>query len=129
MNVLTGKYKASVSIAALLAAPALFAAPDAGTIQKEIEKNLQMQQGVQKASEKAEPMLKDDGVKAKVKSFKFTGNTIVSTTELEVVVAPYIGQELGFNALQRVVGAVSDYYAQKGGLAKVYLPNKTLQTA
>lgn len=126
MKVLTCRYSARISMAALLAAPALFAAPDAGTIQKEIEKNLQMQQGTQKATEKAEPMLKDDGVKAKVKSFKFTGNTIVSTSELEVVVAPYVGQELGFNSLQRVVGAVSDYYASKGGLAKVYLPKQDI---
>lgn len=109
-----------------LVSSSLFAVPDAGSIQKEIEKNIEKQQSAQKPSETIQPIMKDDGVKVKVKAFKFTGNTIVSTSELELIVAPYVGQELGFNSLQRVVATVSDYYAKKGGLAKVYLPKQDI---
>jgi hemolysin activation/secretion protein len=119
--------KISVALAAMLVAVnGALGAPDAGSIQKEIEKNLEKQTPIQKKSEKIDTSLVDDKVKVKVKSFKFSGNTIVPTAELEKVTQPYIGQELGFNALQKIVGAVSDYYAQQGGLAKVYLPKQDI---
>jgi hemolysin activation/secretion protein len=120
------KHSLSLVLISALSSSVALAAPDAGTIQRDIEKNLEKQQQLQKPSQKLEAATKEDTVKAVIKSFKFTGNTIIPTSELETIVAPYIGKELGFNALQKVVAEVSDYYASQGGLAKVYLPKQDI---
>jgi hemolysin activation/secretion protein len=110
----------------LALASSLFAV-DAGTIQRDIEKNLEKQSHPQQTKpQKIQTVDKEEGIKTVVKSFNFTGNTIVSSDELQAVVAPYIGKELSFGALQKVVALVSDFYAEKGGLAKVYLPKQDI---
>jgi hemolysin activation/secretion protein len=104
----------------------LFAA-DAGSIQREIEKNLEKSSHPESARPSKLPSTQaQEGRKTTVKSFIFTGNTIVSSDELASVVAPYIGKELSFGSLQKIVAEVSDFYAEKGGLAKVYLPKQDI---
>jgi hemolysin activation/secretion protein len=61
-----------------------------------------------------------------IKGFSFSGNTIISSDDLQKVVVTYSGKEFTFNALQKVVAKVSDYYASQGGLAKVYLPKQDI---
>jgi hemolysin activation/secretion protein len=118
--------RVSIALSAVLLASTAIAAPDAATIQRDIEKNLEKIAPIQKPILKTAPITAEDTIKTTIKSFSFTGNTIVSTSELEKIVAPYVGKELGFNALQKIVAEVSDYYASKGGLAKVYLPKQDI---
>lgn len=117
-------YRTSMVLASMLSSSAF--AADAGSITRDIEKNIDRQQHIKKQPPKLESVSQEDNIKTTVKSFKFIGNTIVPTAKLESVVASYVGKELGFNALQKIVAEISDYYASQGGLAKVYLPKQDI---
>ncbi len=66
--------------------------------------------------------------KVKVSQFKFSGNTVIRTKELEKVVAPSVGQVLTLRELTEVAGTVSEYYATKGFiLAQAYLPPQEIR--
>ncbi len=59
----------------------------------------------------------------KVTGFTFTGNTSISTEELQSVVAPNVGQTFDFAGLDKVADSVSRHYLAKGyTVARAYLP-------
>jgi hemolysin activation/secretion protein len=58
-----------------------------------------------------------------VKAFTFTGNTSISTEELQAVVAPSLNQQLDLAGLDKVADLVSRHYRTKGyTVARAYLP-------
>jgi hemolysin activation/secretion protein len=58
-----------------------------------------------------------------VTSFTFSGNTAISTEELQALVAASVGQALSFDALDQVSRQVSKLYRQRGyAVASAYLP-------
>ena len=64
----------------------------------------------------------------KVTQIKFTGNTVIETSELEGIVAPAIGKVLTLRELNEVAGQISEYYAVKGYiLAQAYLPPQEIR--
>ena len=66
--------------------------------------------------------------KVKVTQFKFSGNTVFSTDELEPIVAPVIGKTLTLRELTEVAGQVAEYYAAQGYiLAQAYLPPQEIR--
>ncbi len=65
----------------------------------------------------------DKNLKVVVKSVEFSGNTEISTDDLQSVVAAYLNQELDMSGLNEVVAAVRSHYRNKGYLlSQVYLP-------
>ena len=102
------------------------AAPDAGTIQRDIEQK--MEQKTFKQEITTPKLVEDDGQKILVKNFQFNGNTVVSSEELQSIVAQYENRELTFKQLQTIVAQISDYYAIAGGLAKIFLPKQDITT-
>lgn len=98
---------------------------DAGSIQRDIEKNLEKPQSYQE-QKKQKVLVEDTDTKILVNKFIFSGNTIIPTQELENIVNPYVGKELSFKQLQTIVAQISDYYASVGGLAKIYLPKQDI---
>jgi hemolysin activation/secretion protein len=66
--------------------------------------------------------------KVKVTQFKFSGNTVVPTEDLQAVVAPSIGKTLTLRELTEVAGLVSEHYAANGYiLAQAYLPPQEIR--
>jgi len=49
-----------------------------------------------------------------VQKFRFAGNTVISTQDLERVVAPYTGKELSFDDLLKARDAVTNLYIERG---------------
>ena len=71
---------------------------------------------------------KGSEAKVKVAQFKFSGNTVIKTTDLEKVVAPSLGKVLTLRELAEVAGLVSEHYATKGFiLAQAYLPPQEIR--
>ena len=63
------------------------------------------------------------GAKVKVTQFKFSGNTVIKTEELEKVVAAAVGKELTIKELIQVANEVSEYYVGRGYIvAQAYIP-------
>jgi hemolysin activation/secretion protein len=113
-----------ISLSSLCMVTNLIAAPDAGTIQRDIEQKMEQKQLKQEIT--APKLVEDDGQKILVKSFQFNGNTVVSSKELQSIVAQYENRELTFKQLQTIVAQISDYYTTAGSLAKIFLPKQDL---
>lgn len=63
-----------------------------------------------------------------VKGFSFFGNTVVSTSKLETLTQPYVGQDLDLPALELVAELVVEHYKRKGyTLASAYIPEQNIQ--
>ncbi len=103
-----------------------FAAPDAGTILQDIEKQHtkpSQKQSAPSIKQQAQPRASSEaGVKILVKSFKLSGNTLVTTQELQGALSAFAGKGLDFNELQSAATAIADYYRQKGYTARAFLP-------
>nr|MBI3614199.1 ShlB/FhaC/HecB family hemolysin secretion/activation protein [Nitrospirota bacterium] len=71
---------------------------------------------------------KGSEAKVKVTQFKFSGNTVIKTKDLEKVVASSIGKTLTLRELSEVAGLVSEHYAAEGFiLAQAYLPPQEIR--
>lgn len=98
---------------------------DAGSIQRDIETNLNNQQ-MEKQNKKRlliEHNSHND-LKVLIKRFKFSGNTLIAESALQDHVANYVGKELSIKDLKEIVASLTDYYSSHGGLVKVYLPKQ-----
>jgi hemolysin activation/secretion protein len=63
-----------------------------------------------------------------VKGFSFSGNTVISRNELEIVTQPYVGQSLDLSALEQVASLITDLYQRKGyTLATAYIPQQDIR--
>ncbi|TKB65027.1 MAG: ShlB/FhaC/HecB family hemolysin secretion/activation protein [Nitrospira sp.] len=63
-----------------------------------------------------------------VKGFSFTGNTVISQGELEVLTQHYIGRSLALSDLEEVAASVATLYHQKGyTLATTYVPQQQIR--
>lgn len=104
-------------------------APDAGTILRDVERNLQI------APVKTLPPVElpdaesnqTAGIKVLVKEFRITHTRLIQEAELQSVVAEFVGKELNFEQLQSVALKVSDYYRKKGFFARVFLAHQVIK--
>lgn len=117
----------NVSLLSLSAITCLAAVPDAGSISSDIKKQLDssvkhqtipLQIGDKKENDR--PF--DIGTRVMVRSFKITGNTLISSKELSSVVLRFIGKEFSFTQLEDAARAIADYYREKGFSARAFLP-------
>ncbi len=117
-------FRYSIVLATIISGTSVWAV-DASSLQRDIEKNIDRTQVPISKPAELKPII-EDGKKTLVKSFRFSGNTLVESEKLQEVVAPYVNQELSFQQLQQIVAKISDYYAVHGGLAKIYLPKQDI---
>jgi hemolysin activation/secretion protein len=77
----------------------------------------------------ARPALSEaPGVSVLVERFVVSGNTVITSNDIDVVLRPYIGRTLGFAELGGAVDAVTDLYRRRGWmLALAYLPQQKIQ--
>lgn len=114
----------------LLSGIARAAPPDAGTLLNEQRQQApSIPDRLPKPEESAveRPPLVDNGVKVKVRGFRFTGGAGMATdAELQTLVADSVGRDLSFGELQGVAAQVTNYLREKKGylLARAYLPRQ-----
>jgi len=63
-----------------------------------------------------------------VKGFAFSGNTVLSQTDLETLTQPYVGRSLSLAELESVAALVTEHYRGKGyTLASTYVPQQQIR--
>ncbi|HVY13172.1 MAG TPA: ShlB/FhaC/HecB family hemolysin secretion/activation protein, partial [Alphaproteobacteria bacterium] len=114
---------------ALLALPAFAqTAPDAGSLLRSIEKSTPPPTPAPQlggATGEAAPAARESGVKVLVKDFDLQARQFPAS-ELKEVVKGYIGRELTLAELQKAAMKISDYYRDKGFMARAYLPKQKI---
>ena len=100
--------------------------PDAGSLQQQLdrEKIKQIPKPLIKEEEKKTVSPTSSQVNVLIKSVTFNGNTLISNTQLNLIVKSYINQTLNFSDIQDMVAKVANYYRESGWLARVYLPEQ-----
>lgn len=97
--------------------------PDAGTLLRESERQeRRLPAPAPQAVPKAPAAAPKDELRVVVKSFRISGNTLIATPELQAVLAPWIGKEVGFAELQQAVNAIAEEYRRRGWFARPQLP-------
>ena len=61
-----------------------------------------------------------------VKSFKFTGNTLLGDEMLRAALASFLGRPLAFAQLQSAAVSVADLYRDRGWVVQTFLPEQDL---
>jgi len=83
---------------------------------------------IDKPARSRAPKAKGAEAKVRVTQFKFSGNAVITTQELEKIVAPSIGKTLTLRELTEVAGLISEHYAAQGYiLAQAYLPPQEIR--
>lgn len=69
-----------------------------------------------------------EGPRALIRTFRITGNQVISTKTLEALVRPEEGKALTLEEMRALAARISDYYAQQGYLlARAYLPPQDIR--
>lgn len=105
------------------------AQPDAGSLLQQIERDRVAPLPRKLAPEKAalppamEPVA---GVAVAVKAFRLVGNTLLTTSQLEPALVPWLNRTVGFVDLQEAAAAVAKAYRDAGWVVRVYLPEQDI---
>ncbi len=103
--------------------------PDAGTLLRETEK-----QGVEVKEEgevlyaPAEAKKVNKGEILYIKSFKFAGAKVLPEAELKRLLKDFIGRYVDVAELDVITGMVAEYYAKKGYIVKVIVPEQEIKS-
>ncbi|MDO8810796.1 MAG: ShlB/FhaC/HecB family hemolysin secretion/activation protein [Gallionella sp.] len=115
----------------MLAAPAYVNAapqPDAGNIldtvrEKDIAQPKKAAPGINIQQEAPPVKPKPGGVKVNVNTFNITGASVFSASELQALLASWVGKEQTLSDLERAAAEISRYYRDHGYfVARAYLP-------
>jgi hemolysin activation/secretion protein len=101
--------------------------PDAGALRQQIEQN--RDQGLPRKVMPDKPlepkaMPAQAGVVVTVKSFRFAGNTLISSEALSPVLDSFLNRPLDYAQLQAATVAVANAYRKAGWIVRVYLPQQ-----
>jgi len=103
--------------------------PDAGSLMRQTEQNLrlnQAQQGFQKQHILPPAMAINDSTLIPVQRFKFVGNKLLTTAQLQLVTESFTNKELNQHDLQMLTEKISDAYRQSGWLVQAYIPQQPM---
>lgn len=103
--------------------------PDAGALQREAERQPRSlpRPGPQAVPQPSATPPSDD-LRVTVKAFRITGNTLIAEAELQSVLAPWVGKEVGFAELQQAAAAVADAYRRRGWFVRPQLPAQDISS-
>ncbi|MDD5333791.1 MAG: ShlB/FhaC/HecB family hemolysin secretion/activation protein [Rhodoferax sp.] len=104
--------------------------PDAGSLRQQIEQGREPPLPRKALPAKpAEPaaMRALAGVVVTVKSFRFSGNTLLTDAQLAPVVADYLNRPVDFAQLQAAAAAVANAYREAGWIVRAYLPAQDIK--
>jgi hemolysin activation/secretion protein len=105
-------------------------AQDAGSLQRELQ--LQIERSAPspeiKRIKPSEPKkLNPAESKISVKGFQFTGNTLISTPQLQTVVNPWVNTDITFADLKDVTIAIQNLYANQKRIAIANIPPQEIK--
>ena len=106
------------------------AAPDAGALQRELDLQLQRESQaplVQPPKPEQTPAEKK-GQQIAVSGFAFEGNTLLTASELEGIVKPWIGRPVYISELQDATIAIQEFYSKQGRIAQAVLPPQEINS-
>lgn len=104
--------------------------PNAGTLQKQIERDQQSDRQRLQPQEvpKITPEAPLQGQTVVVQEFKFKGNSLLSQEQLQAVVAPLLNRPIDFARLQSSAVLVADLYRDQGWVVQTFLPEQDIST-
>lgn len=101
--------------------------PDAGALQRQIEREQptfepKPSTGIPNTApaSKAAP----GGPVVRIKAFTFQGNTLISTDELQAVVAPWVGRDVDLSGLEAAAAAVGNAYRARDWVVRTLIPRQ-----
>jgi hemolysin activation/secretion protein len=103
--------------------------PDAGSVRQQIEQQRDAPRPPTVRPPRVIPppeIQPQPGVTISVKSFRFSGNTLLISEQLTQAVSDFVGRTLDFAGLQRATDAVAAAYREAGWIARVYLPEQDI---
>ncbi len=101
--------------------------PDAGTLQRDSERSLQVPRPAEPpAARPGLPPLDENvkGARITVQHIIIEGATLIPLTKLEALVADHIGQSLTLAELEHSAQRIAEYYREQGWFVRVYLPQQ-----
>jgi hemolysin activation/secretion protein len=104
--------------------------PDAGALMRQNEQMFrqdQMQRNQPKRTALPPAMVINDDTLITVQQFKFNGNKILSSGQLQAVAEPFANRALNQHDLQQLTHAISEAYRQTGWLVQAYIPRQSLK--
>ena len=99
--------------------------PSAGSFQQNIDQELRQNPLPQKVTPKLipEPEKKaTGGIAFVLKTIQFTGHTVLSNSQIESLIEPYLNKSIDFGQLQVLASAIEAAYRNSGGIARVVIP-------
>ncbi len=118
-------------LASLLLLPVVAQAqPDAGTLRQQIEQErmpVMPRKALPDKPLEPAPLKAPKGTTVTVKTFRFAGNTLLSSAQLEPVVADYLYRPLDLAELNKAAAAVAKAYRDAGWVVRTYLPKQDIQ--
>jgi hemolysin activation/secretion protein len=97
--------------------------PDAGSLLRETERQQrQLPKPGPQAIPAAPASAAQAGVRIHVKAFKLSGHSLIAESELQAVLAPWVGKESSFAELQSAANALTEHYRRHGWFVRVQLP-------
>jgi len=106
------------------------AVPTAGSLQQQIdlerERTNQLPKSVTPKKAAPQPLKDTLTQKVTVQSFAFSGNTLLTSQQLNSVVVSYLNRPLSFTELQQAAIDVANAYRKTGWIARAYLPQQDI---
>jgi len=104
--------------------------PDAGAIQREIERQQPMRPPA--TAPQAPPVMpaaepRPDEMQFQIKAFALQGVTLLQQSEVQAVLQPWLGRPIQFSDLERAKQAIADLYQSQGWFARPQIPEQELQ--
>ncbi len=100
--------------------------PDGGALRQQIERELRPTPTLQAAPLKPGVVPAPKGVSVTVRSFRLTGNTLLTQEQLQAALAPYLNRPLDILGLRAAADAVEAAYREAGRIARATLPQQEL---
>jgi len=110
----------------------IYASNDAGSITKEINKQLNsttLNPSFKESKKEKEPITQEDpaALKLVVKGFALSGNTLIDSNEIQNILSLYVGKSLSFNQIQNATRNIAELYRVRGYSARAFLPPQEVQ--
>jgi len=127
-----GKSSQFVLLGLGLSAATAFAqqAPDAGALQRELELQLQRELTIPQARP-AKPVRNQDleatGETITLAGFKYQGNTLFSSDEINTVTQPWLNKPVSFMDLREVTVAIQNFYSDRGRIVQASFPPQDIE--
>jgi hemolysin activation/secretion protein len=106
--------------------------PNAGQVQRDVggqPPSLPKADPVLPKAQEIRPQLRPaNNFSMQLNGIRFSGNTQIMETDLQLLIVENLGKRVGFNELQSAADAVSNYYRGKGFfVARAYLPQQEIK--